>query len=215
MKRKRKKGRRVKRPKSALGKILLLLVLVGTGIFLLVHFRQEISGVLKPRVKEPSPGVMEPSPTAKPTPPAKKTVIVYFSDEEEEYLIGEKREIPQKGKVEEEAKALIVELMRGPKGKLIPTLPPHTKLLTLHLDPKGTAKVNFDKTIVQGHPGGSSAEMMTVYSVVNSLAFNFPQIKRVQILVEGDVIKTIKGHLDLTEPIPPNRSLTKKTSTSR
>jgi hypothetical protein len=52
---------------------------------------------------------------------------------------------------------------------------------------------------------------MTVYSVVNSLAINFPEIKQVQILIEGREIDSITGHLSLSKPISPNPGLVKKT----
>jgi spore germination protein GerM len=63
------------------------------------------------------------------------------------------------------------------------------------------AKINFNKALSKNHPGGSSAEIITVYSIVNSLTLNFPQIKKVQILIEGETGKTIAGHLSLDQPI--------------
>ena len=134
-------------------------------------------------------------------PLEKREVLLYFSDFEEEYLVGEKRKILKKSEVKEEAKETIIELIKGPKGKLIPTVPPQTKLLTLQLDEKGVAKVNFNKALSKNHPGGSSAEIITVYSIVNSLTLNFPQIKKVQILIEGETGETIAGHLSLDQPI--------------
>jgi spore germination protein GerM len=140
----------------------------------------------------------------------KKEVLLYFSDSEGEYLIGEKRKILKKNVVKEEAKETIIELIKGPKGKLISTLPPRTKLLTLQINDAGLAKVNFTLALSKDHPGGSSAEMMTVYSIVNSLALNFPQIKRVQILIDGKPIETIAGHLSLRQPISPKSDLIKR-----
>jgi spore germination protein GerM len=140
----------------------------------------------------------------------KKEVLLYFSDSEGEYLIAEKRPILKKNEVKEEAKETILELIKGPKEKLIPTLPPRTKLLTLQINDAGVAKVNFSSALSKDHPGGSSAEMMTVYSIVNSLALNFPQIKRVQILIDGKSIETITGHLSLRQPISPKPDLIKR-----
>jgi spore germination protein GerM len=77
------------------------------------------------------------------------------------------------------------------------------------------AKVNFNKALSKDHPGGSSGEMMTVYSIVNSLTLNFPQIKRVQILIEGKAIETIAGHLSLKQPVSSNRELIKKMGKKR
>ena len=49
---------------------------------------------------------------------------------------------------------------------------------------------------------GSEDELLTVYSVVNSLTANFPAVKRVQILVEDRPAPTLAGHVDLTRPLP-------------
>jgi hypothetical protein len=51
---------------------------------------------------------------------------------------------------------------------------------------------------------------MTVYSIVNSLSANFPQIKRVQILIDGKTIATIVGHLSLEQPVSPKPDLIKR-----
>ena len=56
------------------------------------------------------------------------------------------------------------------------------------------------RELVQNHPGGSSAEELTVFSLSNTLIANFPAIKTVKILVEGREIQSIAGHLDLTIP---------------
>jgi len=139
----------------------------------------------------------------------RREVLLYFSDVEGEYLVGERREILKKGEVNEEAKETINELINGPKGKLIPTLPSRTKLLGLQIGKRGVAKVDFDKTLASDHPGGSSAEIMTLYSIVNSLNLNFPQIKGVQILIEGKTVESLVGHLSLRNPVSPNPDLIK------
>ena len=195
MKLKRKK----KSPKKGRGgRILFFLILIGIGLILLFH--QQIFRSIKPSSERR--GISA----------ERKEVVIYFSDSEGEYLVGEKREISKKNEVKEEAKEAIVELIKGPKSKLIPTLPPRTKLLTLQINDAGLAKVNFSSALSKDHPGGSSAEMMTVYSIVNSLSLNFPQIKRVQILIGGEPAETIRGHLSLEQPISPKPDLIKRQS---
>jgi spore germination protein GerM len=197
--------RRKRSSKKSGSKGFFFAILIGICVVLFFIFRQDIMDAFKPRVtKKNVPG------TEKTVPQTKKTVTLYFSDDEGEYLAGEKREILKKSSVQEEAKELVTELTHGPQGKLIPTLPAETKLLALELDEPGIAKVSFNRALVKGHPGGSSAELMTVYSVVNSLTLNFPEIKRVQILVEGKEIETITGHLSLKKPLSTNPSLIKK-----
>jgi len=178
------------------GKILFLLILIGIGLGILYH--QQIYHFVKPFFEKRTILV------------EKKEVLLYFSDQEGEYLIGEKRGILKKNQVNEEAKEMIIELINGPRGKLIPTLPPRTKLLTLQINDAGVARVSFNLALAKDHPGGSSAEMMTVYSIVNSLALNFPQIKRVQILIDGKPIETITGHLSLRKSVPPKPDLIRR-----
>ena len=193
-----KKGKRKKQKKSYAGRGLLLLIVLGVGFLLAFYFRQEILDALKPR-------------EAKQSIPERKSVVLYFSDEEGEYLLGEKREILKRGSMKEEAREIVEELTRGSNKKLIPTLPAQTKVLALDIDEGGVARVSFNGALTRYHPGGSSAEIMTVYSVVNSLALNFPEIKQVQILIEGREIDSITGHLSLSKPISANPDLVKKT----
>ena len=195
MKQKRKKK---SHKKNRIGKILFFLILSGILVTLFFLFRQEIFDSVKPWFEKR--GILR----------EKRGILLYFSDGESEYLIGEKREILKRDEVEEEAKDAINELIKGPKGKLIPTLPPQTKLLGLELGEDGVAKVNFNKALSKDHPGGSSAEMMTLYSIVNSLTLNFFQIKRVQILIEGKAVETIAGHLSLRQPILPKPDLIRR-----
>jgi spore germination protein GerM len=190
---KKKKGR---------GGILLFLVFVGVVLALVVLFYQDIFKSIKPIEKKQS--------VKQSVPEAKKVVLLYFSDSEGEYLIGEKREILKKDNIKEEAKEVMTELINGPRGKLIRTLPPGTKLLGLELNENGIAKVNVNRSFLKDHPGGSSAEMMTVYSMTNTLALNFPQIKRVQILIDGKTVETIAGHLSIKKPVLPNPDLIRK-----
>ena len=204
-KRSKKKSQKKSRKKGRAGKVFLVLILIGIGFVMIYLFRQEISNVLKPFLEK-----KEVTKEKKEKVAEKKVVTLYFSDEQEEYLIGEKRQILKRDEVREEAEETIRELIKGPKGKLLPTLPPRTKILALQLDAKGMARVNFNQALHSDHPGGSSAEMMTVYSIVNSLALNFPQIKRVQILIDGKPIESIAGHLSLKQPIPPKPDLIKR-----
>jgi spore germination protein GerM len=211
-KRSKKKGQKKSRKKGWAGKVFLIVALGSVAFVLIYLFRQEISNVLRPvlekkgAMKEKREALKEKKERVR----EKKVVTLYFSDEGEEYLIGEKREIAKQDEVREEAEETIHELIKGPKGKLLRTLPPRTKILALQVDANGVARVNFNQALHRDHPGGSSAEMMTLYSVVNSLAFNFPEIKKVQILIEGEKSQTIAGHLSLEQPLSSKPDLIKK-----
>jgi len=132
-----------------------------------------------------------------------KRVVHLFFTGEGETLVEEERLIFPRPTATEEAKEILTELIRGPMADHFPTLPRGTKLLAFFLDEEGTAYVDFDLTFQREHPGGSLGELLTTYSIVDTLAFNLPEIKQVQILVEGEEIPTLAGHLDLRRPLKP------------
>ena len=183
------------RKKSGFKGLFLFLIAAGIVIGFLSFFRQELSRFVSPWLERRG------------LHGEKREVTLYFSDREAEYLVGERRKIGKREDVEDEAGELIQELIRGPSRPLLQTLPSRTKLLSLQVDLEGTAKVDFNRSLSRDHPGGSLAEMMTVYSVVNSLTLNFPEIKRVQFLVEGQPIETLTGHLSLTQLVVPKPDL--------
>ncbi len=146
--------------------------------------------------------------SGRPAPKTTAEVSVYFSDEEGLYLKAEKRTI-DKGELPAEARAAIDELFEGPLNTALGnTLPQGTRLLSVTINGQ-TATVDLSKEVVQNHPGGSTGEILTIYSIVNTLALNFPEIKDVQILVEGQKKDTIAGHIDVTTPLTPDMQIIK------
>lgn len=137
----------------------------------------------------------------------KKEVIIFFPSEENSLLYPETREIYLTPSLIQQAKQVILELIKGPENNHLPSLPPTTKLREIFITDDGTAYIDFSKEIYQQHPGGSEAEIISVYAIVNSLTYNFPQIKRVQILIEGLEKETLNGHIDLTKPFSPRFNL--------
>jgi len=98
------------------------------------------------------------------------------------------------------ARACLEELLRGevPRGCDRP-LPPGTELRGITLD-GGVATVDFSEQLQSGFRGGSDNEGVVVYSVVNTLT-SLPTIGKVQILVEGERVGTIGGHLNVSGPL--------------
>lgn len=132
-----------------------------------------------------------------------KSVQLYFATKDAMGLQVEQRKI--KGDVMEET---VKALMAGPTTpKLSPTLPKDVELLSLKVK-EGTCVVNFSETLVTHHWGGSTGELLTVYSIVNTLS-QFPGVERVLILVEGRKVETLAGHLILEEVFEAKMDLVK------
>lgn len=128
---------------------------------------------------------------------SQREVTLYFSSSEDSYLHSEKRQIFDTESVTDQAKQVVVELIKGPKSNLRPTIPTGTKLRELFIDKYGTGYVDLTSEVVNNLRGGSETEMLLVYSIVNTLTENFAQMKRIRFLVEGREIETFNGHLDL------------------
>ena len=74
--------------------------------------------------------------------------------------------------------------------------------------PDGTAFVDLGgPTLTQGWGTGSHEELMAVYSIVSTVTTNFPEVKRVRILVNGEPAETLAGHISLRRSLTPMPSL--------
>ena len=45
---------------------------------------------------------------------------------------------------------------------------------------------------------------MTIYSLVNSIVLNLPEVNAVKILIDGQEELTLAGHIDLRDPFTAN-----------
>lgn len=131
------------------------------------------------------------------------TVILFFPSEHDSLLHREEREIIPESSLAKQAKRIIQELLNGSQKGFLSPIPPETRLRELYITKDGVAYVDFSREIMDKHLSGSSAEMSTIYSVVNSLSYNLKPIKKVFILIDGGEKKTLGGHIDLTSPFQP------------
>ena len=91
-------------------------------------------------------------------------------------------------------------LIAGPKNKkLWPVLPVATQVRSVIVRDK-VAQVDFSADLVAQKGGGSAREILAVSAIVYTLT-EFPEVERVQILIEGKKVATLYGHMDLSEPL--------------
>lgn len=144
---------------------------------------------------------------AAPTVERQINVKLFFQSADRPGLAVEERAVAFSNDLARQLHAVVEELVRGSKAGLGGTLAPDTRVLHVFVSARGVAYVDLSKEAAASHPGGSEAELVTVYSLVNSLAANFPAIKRVQILIEDRPVPTLAGHVDLTRPLAPDMTL--------
>ncbi len=137
----------------------------------------------------------------------KQEVTLFFSDANERFLVPEKRFVPQEKEPEAQAQELVQALLAGSKTGLVNTFPEKAELQGVGMEGSDTVVVNFRESFAATHPGGTTAEMATVYSLTNTLGANIPVVKKVKILVGGKERESLKGHVGLRDTFTMNREL--------
>lgn len=131
---------------------------------------------------------------------------IYFSDETYGYLVAKNVTVNAENESEKYI-AVLNKLIEGPEEDgLYPSVNSKTKVKNVFVK-DGIATVDFSDTLTQYNTGGSSREMMCIYSVVNSLC-EFEEIKRVAFTINGQKIETL-GQFDMTEPYEKDLSMVK------
>ena len=131
-------------------------------------------------------------------------VHLYFANSDQNVLMAEQRSIPAGIQPEKAGVRIMQALLEGPKQRLERTIPEKTRLRGLHILDNRIAYVDLSNEIRDRHPGGARSEMLTIFSIVNSLTMNLADIETVKILIEGQEATTLTGHMDLRFPLRAN-----------
>lgn len=97
------------------------------------------------------------------------------------------------------AKQVLNTLLAGPVDSDLRTLPPDAALLAFYLLPDGTGVADFSEALATSTPSGIQSEQLAVDSIARTLEANLPQVRRLKILIHGQEMETLAGHLDLTQ----------------
>ncbi len=122
-------------------------------------------------------------------------VVLFFHDPDDEFLIPEKRNIYATPLLSDRAKQVVIELIRGPAPGGAATIPQETTLNELYILENGTACVDLGENFEKDAEGGSASQLSQIYSLVNSLTYNFPEIQNVRILINGEQRRSFGGHI--------------------
>jgi len=190
--------------------ILLLLAAVIAGMVMRSNYLRQIS-LLKERIDELEQEVdllkEEKEELATQLREARMTEItVYFvkSLPREFVLVPVTRRV-----VREDNMPLVAvkELVAGPEldSGLMPSLPEGTRLLGVDVE-GGIAQVNLSQEVVDNFNGGGRLEILLLAAIANTLT-EFPWINAAQILVNGQKVESIGGHMEADKPIGRNEDV--------
>lgn len=136
------------------------------------------------------------------------TATLFYGSDDGMHLVPVQREVPYgEGAAEQGRQILLAQLTSAPEPPLVQVIPPGSTLRSFYVSGRGDAFVDLGPEIVKAHPGGSTAELLTVYAIVHAVLANLPALTSVQILVDGREVDTLAGHVDLRRPMQRNDAM--------
>ncbi len=180
-----------------------------------VLFAVALMTALSRLLSRPAPdttATTEPAPAPAPAEPApaipKIKATLFFASEDGLRLVPVEREVPlAEGAVAQARSILEAQLSAEPQPPLASTIPKGATLRGIFVSDRNEVFVDLDPAIRTAHRGGTLQELMTVYTIVNAVLTNLPDLQQVQILIGGQEADTLAGHVDLRRPLRKNEAL--------
>lgn len=195
------------------------LIALGIGFVITFGLFVDVIGRIQSMVKDKDvaedPFVAPPAPLYSRTDPPMDVKVFFMAglpSNDTTILQAEDQTIFRSAELTNRVKQVVQKLLEGPKTPgMFSSIPKDTRLLEVFMDEGGVAYVDFSDSISTNHPGGILNEQATVYSIVNSLTYNLPEIRQVKILVGGAEKETLAGHV-LLLPLEMDLSITNVTA---
>ena len=131
--------------------------------------------------------------------PRVKAKMFWGSTDGEALLVPVTVDLPLSDDPTLRAKQILNTLLAGPVDPEARTLPPDAALLAFYILPDGTGVADFSEALATAIPSGIQSEELAVDSITRTLEANVPQVRRLKILIHGQEVDTLAGHLDLTQ----------------
>jgi hypothetical protein len=131
--------------------------------------------------------------------PKVKAKMFWGSRDQDGTLVPVTVELPLSPDPVLRAKQILNTLLAGPVDPEARTLPPDAALLAFYILPDGAGIADFSEGLATGIPSGIQSEQLAVDSITRTLQANVPQVQQLKILIHGQEVDTLAGHLDLTQ----------------
>jgi hypothetical protein len=178
--------------------VLCVAVIVGVFYLPILRRRLERTAKLQQQSVEQARRQLTQPITANPGEPRVRVKLFWASGNGDGTLASATVELPLSSDPVLRAKEVLNTLLAGPVDADLRTLPPDAVLLAFYLLPDGTAVADFSEALATETPSGIQSEQMAVDSIARTLEADVPKIERLKILIHGQEVETLAGHLDLT-----------------
>lgn len=183
-------------------------VQVAVGVALIGLLAWAVTRGLERLVAPDTPGqARAPAPSAPPPGVPRITATLYYASADGQSLAPVRREVALAEDAVPQGREILVAQLQGAPEGYTSVIPEGTALRAFYVTERGDAFIDLSTDISSKHTGGSFAELLTVYALVNTVTSNLPIVKRVQILVDGREIDTLAGHVDLRRPLQQDMTL--------
>ena len=137
-------------------------------------------------------------------------VTLFSASSNGETLVPYQQEVVLAEGIVPQGREILSAQLEKPMPPHVSVIPEGTTLRAFYVTESGDAFVDLSADVSSRHPGGSSAELLTVYAVVNAVTANLSTVRRVQILIDGREADTLAGHIDLRSPLERDVSIVSK-----
>ena len=136
------------------------------------------------------------------------TVQLYY-ESPDLLLVPESRDVALPENPAAAIPIVVRELLKGSASTAVPRLfPADAVLRAAYVLPEGNVVVDLGgPTLTNGWATGSHQELMAAYSLVQTVVSNFPEARRVRILINGAPAETLGGHVSLARSLLPMHSI--------
>ncbi|MDD9973642.1 MAG: GerMN domain-containing protein [Candidatus Poribacteria bacterium] len=175
----------------------LVVVAIGLTVTLFLIERSKQSVI--PTAPPPLPTAANPSDT----PPPPQEINLFLLDPTSLTLVPVKTERRlHRTELTKRLSQVVTALIQETPPNFRNTIPRGTLLNESYIDTQQTAYLDFSNHLSDGHIGGTTAELLTITAILKTVFDAFPDdIKQVQILIDGEEVKTLAGHLNLSQPL--------------
>lgn len=178
--------------------VLCAAVLVGAFYFPILRRRLRLAAKLQQQTAEQARRELTQAVPINPGEPRVKAKLFWASGNGDGTLLDSTVELPLSSDPVLRSKQVLNTLLAGPVDADLRTLPPDAVLLAFYLLPSGTAIADFSEALATATPSGIQSEQLAVDSITRTLEANVPGVQRLKILIHGQEVETLAGHLDLT-----------------
>lgn len=173
-------------------------VLIAALYFPILKRRVKQTAKLQPQTEEQARRELTQSVPANSNEPRVKAKLFWASNADDGSLSPVSIDLPLSTDPVLRSKQVLNTLLAGPVDSELRTLPPDAVLLAFYLLPDGTGIADFSEALASSIPSGIESEQLAVDSITRTLAANVPEVMRLKILIHGQEVETLAGHLDLT-----------------